>query len=302
MLLGGAEHEERLARARAILLKARETRVRPGRDDKVLADWNGMMVASLARAGFAFGRPDWIARGAAALAGIMRLLVGQDGRLSHSYRQGVRGAPAMLDDYANVIAAALALHEVTGERAYRDDAERAAEAVETYFADPAGGYFFTAHDAADLIVRTKHAHDAATPSGNGVMAANLARLFYLTGKPVYRERAAATIAAFSSELGRNFFPLATLLGASVLLDHAVQVVVVGTDDAARGVLLRAIAETPAPELVLQILGAGDDLPAGHPAQGKRMVDGKATAYVCRGPVCSPPVTVAGDLAAALSGR
>ena len=68
---------------------------------------------------------------------------------------------SVLDDYANVIAAALALHEVTGARAYRDDAERAAEAVETYFADPAGGYFFTAHDAADLIVRTKHAHDAA---------------------------------------------------------------------------------------------------------------------------------------------
>jgi len=102
MLLGGAEHEEPLARARGVLLAARETRVRPGRDDKVLADWNGMISRALAARGFAIrARPDWIARGAAALAGIMRLLVGPPlrhigGRLSHSYRQGVRGAPAML--------------------------------------------------------------------------------------------------------------------------------------------------------------------------------------------------------------
>jgi uncharacterized protein YyaL (SSP411 family) len=300
MLLGSAEHEERLARARAILLAARASRVRPGRDDKVLADWNGMMVTALARAGFAFGRPEWSARGQAALAGIKRLLVGADGRLRHSYRAGARGALAMLDDYANLIAAALALHEATGIRAHLVDAEDWAEAVENLLADSAGGYFFTAHDAADLIVRTKHAHDAATPSGNGVMAANLARLFYLTGKRVYRERAEATIAAFSAELGRNFFPLATLLDAAVLLDHAVQVVVVGTDDAARAPLLRTIAATPAPDLVLQILGPDDALPAGHPAQGKRMVDGKATAYVCRGPVCSPPVTTADALTAALA--
>src|SRR5262249_16244131 len=162
----------------------------------VLADWNGMMIAALARAGFAFGKPEWIALGESALAGIKRLLIGPDGRLRHSYRAGARGALAMLDDYANLVAAALALHEGRGARAERGDAEEWAEAAENLLADPAGGYFFTAHDAADLIVRTKHAHDAATPSGNGVMAANLARLFYLTGKPAYRQRAEATIAAF----------------------------------------------------------------------------------------------------------
>ncbi|MBL8835886.1 MAG: thioredoxin domain-containing protein [Alphaproteobacteria bacterium] len=300
MLLGDAAHEDRLARAREILLAARAHRIRPGRDDKILADWNGMMIAALARAGFAFDRPDWVALGATAYAGIKRLLADGSGRLIHSYRAGRTGAAAMLDDYAHMIAAALALNEVAGDPAYLADAKTWTATADALFSDPEGGYFFTASDADDVIVRTKHANDNAVPSGNGVMAANLARLFYLTGETAYRERAAATIAAFSSALARNFFPLSTLLDAAVLLEHAVQVVIVGTDEAQRRPLLRALAETSVPELVLQTVGPDGALPAGHPAHGKGMIDGRATAYVCRGPVCSPPVTAPDDLRAVLA--
>ena len=300
MLLGDAAHEAMLARGREILLAARAGRERPGRDDKILADWNGMMIAALARAGFAFDRPDWIELARAALAGVKRLLVGEDGTLLHSYRAGKPGAPAMLDDYAQLIAAALALHEVTGEASFLVDALAWATTVEGRFADPAGGYFFTASTAADVIVRTKHAHDNAVPSGNGVMAANLARLFYLTGDPVHRARGAATIAAFSSALARNFFPLSTLLDAAVLLDHAIQVVVVGPNDAARAALLRPLAEACVPDLVLHLAGPDDALPPNNPAFGKGMAGGVPTAYVCRGQTCSLPITSAEDLRAALA--
>lgn len=299
MLLGDAGFEDKLAHGRAILFRLREERVRPGRDDKVLADWNGMMIAALARAGFAFGRVDWLQLATRAYAGITAQLV-KDGRLHHSFRLGRLGAEGNLDDHAQMIRAALALHEMTGAPAYLDDAERWAEAVEGFFAAETGGYYFTASDAEGLIVRMRHAHDNATPSGNGVMAMNLARLFYLTGKAVYRRRAEGVIAAFSGELARNFFPLCTLLNAAVLLDQAVQVVIVGVrGEAGTDALLAAVARAAIPDLVLQVVAPGEGLAPAHPAHGKGQVGGKATAYVCRGPVCSAPVTAPADLAAAL---
>ncbi|MBI3452665.1 MAG: thioredoxin domain-containing protein [Rhodospirillales bacterium] len=305
MLLGAAEHEERLAKSREILLKARESRVRPGRDDKVLADWNGLMIAALARAGSVFDRPDWIARAVAALAGVREHLTARDGRLRHSYRRGRLQHPATLDDYANLARAALALHEATGEADYLAYARRLVDLADRYYWDTEdGGYFFTAADAADLIARTKHAHDNATPSGNGTMAMVLTRLFHHTGETRYRGRAEATIAAFSGELGRNFFPLATLLNAAEFLARPLQVVLVGRhDNPSFRAMLRAVAVAASlPNLVLQTIGPDADLPVGHPAHGKGAIDGNPTAYVCDGPVCSAPIADDKALAAALAQR
>jgi hypothetical protein len=302
MLLGDAAHEAQLARAREILLKARAERVRPGWDDKVLADWNGLMIAALARAGFAFGRAEWIEMARTALAAVKRLLTDMEGRLRHSYRADKQGSRATLEDYANLIKAALVLHELTGDSAPLADAERWAAEVEALFADEAaGGYFMTASDAGDLIVRTKHAHDNAVPAGNSTMAANLARLYFLTGREDYRERAERTIAAFSGELARNFFPLSTLISAATFLEQPVQVVIVGPDRAACAPFLQALAETCVPNLVLQMLPPDAALPSSHPAHGKGMAAGQATAYVCIGPVCSAPVTDREALAQALAG-
>ena len=165
-----------------------------------------------------------------------------------------------------------------------------------------GGYFFTAEDANDLITRTKHAHDNATPSGNGVMAQVLTRLYHHTGKDAYRDRAAAVVASFSGEVQRNFFPLSTLLNAAELLERALQVVLVGPADD-RAALMQAVAASASlPNLVLQPVEPGRDLPDGHPARGKGMIDGQPTAYVCEGPVCSAPLTRAEALAADLGGR
>jgi hypothetical protein len=310
MLLDDAAHEALLAKCRAVLFEARAKRIPPGRDDKVLADWNGLMIAALARAGFIFGHADWVALAGQAFNGVMTHLRGpagerDAGRLRHSFRQGRAQHTAMLDDYANMARAAALLYEVTGAGIHLEQAEQlVADADRWYWDQAGGGYFFTASDASTLITRTKSAHDAATPSGNGVMAETLARLHALTGKPAYRDRAEAVIGAFSGELAQNFFPLATLMNAADFMANPLQVAVAGrAGDAASEGLLRAVAVSASlPNLVLQIVPPGADLPATHPAHGKGALGGKPTVYVCEGPVCSPPLTDPVALAEDLKAR
>ena len=231
-LLADADDEARLAAGRAVLLAARGRRVRPGWDDKVLADWNGLMIAALARAAQAFDEPAWLAAATEAFD-FLRGELSDGDRLRHSWRQGRAQHPATLDDYANACRAALALHEATGDPAYVTAAQAWTAVLDRRYWDAAGGgYFFTADDTVDVIHRTKTAADNATPSGNGTMVGVLARLYYLTGDDAWRRRAEAVVAAFSGEIERYFFPLATLLNNAEFLQAAVQVVVVGRRGAA----------------------------------------------------------------------
>jgi uncharacterized protein YyaL (SSP411 family) len=310
MLLGDPAHEARLAKCRAILLAARAKRVRPGRDDKVLADWNGLMITALAHAGFAFQRKEWIALAERALAGVLaNFKAPADApdaeRMRHSFRQGRALHRALLDDYANTARAAVALYEVTGKAGYLAEAERlVAEADRWYWDQAGGGYFFTASDASDLLARTKTADAAPTPSGNGIIAHVLGRLYFLTGKSAYRDRAEATVGAFAGEIAKNFFPMSTLMNAAEFLEKSLQVAIIGTPGTAEtDDLLRVVAQTVSlPNLVLQIVSPGADLPDGHPARGKGQIGGAATAYVCDGPVCSAPVTEPARLAEDLKAR
>jgi uncharacterized protein YyaL (SSP411 family) len=288
-LLGSPEDEARLAASREILLAARAARVRPGWDDKVLADWNGLMIAALAEAAAVFGEPAWLAAARDAFAFVCSDMVDQ-GRLRHSWRQGRARHPALLDDYANLCRAALALHEATGDAAYLAQAEAWVATVERHYGDPAGGYFLTADDTGDVILRPKSAADHAAPSGNGTMVEVLARLHYLTGSAAYRERAEASIAAFAGEVARNFFPYATLINAAELLGSALQLVIVGQRESPdTAALLRVVHGRSLPNRILEIVPAGEGLPATHPAAGKPAVGGKATAYLCRGQTCSLPI-------------
>ncbi|MGQ0663436.1 MAG: thioredoxin domain-containing protein [Pseudomonadota bacterium] len=302
MLLGDGDHEARLARARQVLFKARLARVPPGRDDKVLADWNGLMIAALARAGFVFARPEWLALAERAFAGVKSQLNAGDGRLKHSFRNGRAKHVATLDDYANLARAAVALHEVTANTDYLDHARAWVKIADAHYWDQAkGGYFLTADDAVDLIARTKGAHDSATPAGNGTMAATLARLYHLTGEAAYLERAAATVGAFADGLRRNFLPFPTLINAAEFIERPLQVALIGArQDPEFQALLRQVATARSlPNLVLQQVPPGAGLPAGHPAAGKGMIGGRPTAYVCAGPGCSAalidPQALAADL-------
>ncbi len=284
-----------LAEARDALLAVRARRERPLRDDKVLADWNGLMIAALARAGAAFDEPGWIALAERAFAFVATHMTAPDGRLRHSWRLGRARHPASLDDYAAMMRAALLLEEATGERRYREKAFGWLEIVERHYGDGTGGWFFAADDTERLIVRARTAADNPTPSGNGMMVEALARLWWLTGEARYRQRAEAAVAAFAGETARNIFPLSTLLSANALLQEAVQVVLAGDD----GRLRRAVERVSLPSRVLALIGGAETLPAGHPAAGKTAVEGRPTAYVCRGPVCSLPVTGPDELEALL---
>ena len=292
--------EARLAAARAKLLEARAARVRPGWDDKVLADWNGLMIAALARAAPVFGAPEWLAAARQAFAFVAENMT-REGRLQHAWRHGRLAHPGLLDDYAQMSAAALALAEATSEQDYIAQAESWIEVLDRHYWDPEhGGYFLTADDTESLIVRTKTAHDSALPSGNGTMVEVLARLYYLTGKAAYRERAEATIAAFSGEIARNFFPLASLINGQAFLRNAVQLVVAGPPgDERTAALLAAAHGVNQPDLVLRAVAPGEALPEGHPARGKGPLEGAPAAYVCRGTTCSLPITAPEELASAL---
>jgi len=301
--LGDAAEETALAESRKVLLAARGARVRPGWDDKILADWNGLMIAALARAAPVFGEAAWLAAAETAFRFVTEEMT-EDGRLKHAWRRGRLNHPATLDDYANMCEAALALAQATGGAAYLAQAEAWIVLLEKrYWDGEAGGYFMTADDTERLIVRTKPIHDNAVPAGNGVMAGVLAKLHYLTGKTAYRDKAEAVIAAFSGELNHNFFPLSTLLNGSDLLQSALQVVIVG-DASARphAELLEVFHGHSLPNAVLQCVEAGSDLPDGHPAVGKETKDGRPTAYICHGPTCSLPICQPAELKTALAAR
>ena len=285
-----AADERQLAALRAKLLHERANRVRPGWDDKVLADWNGLMIAALARAGRVFGEQSWIDAARKAFEFVVAKMT-RDGRLLHSYRRGEAKHVGTLDDYAAMMLGVVALHEVTGESGYIERAKSWLDVVEAHFRDARGGYFFTADDAEALIVRTKTANDNATPSGNGMLAQALTRLYFLTGDEAYRKRAESVIAAFAGEVDRNFFPLATLLNASELLQRAAQIVIAGDSaDKATSALADIAWRAAPPNKIVQLVAPGAKLAPSHPASGKGPVGGKAAAYVCVGSTCSLPLT------------
>lgn len=298
--LADTETETTLARCRDVLRQARDKRVWPGWDDKVLSDWNGLTIAALANAAAVFERDDWLAMAVKAFDFVLEHLSDGD-RLYHAYRDGREQRAAMLDDYANMARAALALCEHTGSERYLKYASAWVEVANAhYWDDEHGGYFYSADTATDLITRMRHCHDNAVPAGNATMAGVLTRLWLLTGAEAYRSRADAVFAGFAPELLRNFFPMTSYINQLEFMLRPIQVVIIGPRETPdTQALLRRLHETPLPDRLLQVVDPGTPLPATHPAAGKTQVDGQATAYVCIGPVCSRPVTDADGLSEAL---
>jgi len=300
-LLSDAD-EARLATLRHQLKILRDKRVWPGWDDKVLADWNGLMIAALANAAAVFDRPAWRAAVVRAFDAVWTTMRGDDGRLFHSWRNDIRKHRGTLDDHVNMARAALVLFETSGDTAYLDAARALVDVLDAHFHDAeGGGYFFTAADAADVIVRRKDAHDNAVPAGNGTMVGVLARLWSLTGEQRYRDRAEEVVAAFAGEVESNFFPLMTLMNSAELLQSMVDIVIVGpVDNAATRSLVASVHNGSLPNKVLRLVSPDTTLPDTHPAAGKGMVDGRPAAYVCRDMACSAPVTAGAHLATVLT--
>ncbi len=285
--LGDAGIEDRLADCRERLLAVRGRRIRPGRDDKILADWNALLVAALARASAVFDEPAWLALAEQTFDFIVDKMSAADGRIDHAYRDGKISAAGLIEDQAAMIRAALALYEAAGEAKYLALAERVLTVAEQKFGDGGGAFFTAAADADDLPAgegfRTRNAADGPTPSGIGLMAETYARLYHLTGDARYRAKAEAVLAAYG---GRREMLAASpvLLAAADMLENAACVVVTGPD----GPLHRAALAAADPAVVVLRVADGADLPVTHPAYGKTS-EGPA-AFVCRGSVCALPVT------------
>ena len=293
--------EDLLARARDQLLAERSRRIRPGRDDKVLADWNGMMVAALAEAAFVFDRIDWLHAARRAYDTVRTRMALPDDRIAHSMRLGRVAEVGLLEDLAFMAQAALALYETTGEALYLSHAVAWAESAHTHHWDKQGGGFFqSSADAADLVVRPKPVHDAAVPSGNGIMAEVQARLWLLTGDTRWSDRAEATVAAFSGLSADHHPNMTTLLSAFDLLTDSVQVVI--ADGIGAHELERAVAGICLPNRILLRANGSAGIDTRHPAFGKEAIDGHAAAYVCRGTICSAPITEPAALRLALQPR
>ena len=289
------ETEARLGEMRAKLLERRAGRVRPGFDDKVLTDWNGLMISALANASQAFGKPEWLE--AAQLAfNFIRTRMTKNGRLFHASRAGEAKAPATASDYANMIRAALALASAAGKRDYIEQALAWTDVLDThYWAGDLGGYFLAADDTKDLIVRPLSGLDDAAPNANAVMASNLVQLSLWTGEHRYAKRAEQIFAAFGPAIAANPVAYSGLLGAALDgLAPSLIVLIVPPDSEAEA-LRAGLRDVSLPNAVVLEVAQGETLPESSVAFGRTAVDGKPTAYACLGPQCSLPVTDAEKL-------
>jgi uncharacterized protein YyaL (SSP411 family) len=292
----GAEDEQKLAGLREKLLSVREKRVRPGCDDKVLADWNGLMIAALVNAGLAFGEPLWLEMAARAFLFIDAKMSHGD-RLGHSWRAGKLMVPGLASDHAAMIRAALALHEATDEHAYLECALDWQATLDRHYANPNnGGYFLTADDAEGLVVRPSATTDEATPNPNAVAAQNLIRLALFTGRHAWRDKADGLFAGIAPNAAENLFAHLALLNALDLRLRAAEIVVTGEDERA-GELLVAARKLPFLDRV--VLHASHALPAEHPAHDKIKAAAHSAAFICIGETCSLPVSEPDALAAAV---
>jgi uncharacterized protein len=281
--------ERRLAALREKLLAVRATRVRPGLDDKVLADWNGLMIAALVNAGLMLGEPSWHDIASRAFEFIARAMTRGD-RLGHSWRDGKLKFPGLASDFAAMIRAALALHEATGAQTYLDQALTWQHALDRDYADAASGtYFLTAADAEGLVIRPAATTDEATPNHNAVAAQNLIRLALLAGDDAWRDKADRLIAAIAPSAVENLYMHMALLNAVDLRLRGAEIVVTGQGARAQALLDAARARAPLDRIVLHA-PAAEQLPATHPARDKIKAAGEPAAFICVGDTCSLPVT------------
>jgi hypothetical protein len=278
--------EARLATLRTTLLAVRAHRIRPGLDDKVLADWNGLMIAGLVNAGLMLGEPAWIDLARRAFAFIASAMTRGD-RLGHSWRDGKLLFPGLSSDFAAMIRAALALYEATGEPSYLDRALAWQRALDRHYADPAGGYFITADDAEGLVVRPKSTTDDALPNPHGLTAQNLIRLAVYTGDDTWRHKGDALFDALLPAAAENLYSHLSLLNALDLRLRAAELVAIGRDVAPYAA---AALKLPFIDRIVLRAPREEDLPTNHPARAAFATISDTAMLVCVGERCSLPVT------------
>jgi uncharacterized protein YyaL (SSP411 family) len=303
--LPGADDAERISAPRKTLFNAREKRVHPLKDTKILTDWNGFMIAAFAKAGRAFGRADYTQAAIKAVAFVALDMRKEDGTLWHRYRDGHKAIQGHLEDYAFMIYGLLELYESTLDFQYLETALHYNDILAKSFVDEAnGGYFMTADDAEELIVRPKETYDGAIPSGNSVQMLNLLKLARLTGRSELERQAVETGKAFSGSINRspsNFSQ--ALIALQFAQDKTVEIVVVGkrgSEDTRQMLDYIHRIYKPGKVVLLKDPADADALAKIAPfTKEQGMVAGKATVYLCRNFACEQPVNSLEELKAKL---
>jgi hypothetical protein len=286
-----------LVSGRQKLFEYREERVHPGRDEKILAGWNGLMIAALARAGRVLDEPRFTAAAARSADFLLDRLRTKEGRLLHVFKDGRARLAAYLDDYACVVDALTEVYQATFDARYvAAAAELAADLIARFADQGAGGFFYTAHDHETLIARSKDLHDNATPSGNGMAAYSLLRLARLSGRDDFDAAARRTLEMLSGEMARVTMGTGqALLALDDLLGPAYELVLVdGQSPDESASVLRAIDERFLPNAVVAHRPYDGDDSSIAPLlratlAGKTSLDGQPTLYICERGTCRPPV-------------
>lgn len=302
-----ADERRRWEPLRARLFESREGRIHPLKDDKVLTDWNGLMISAFAKAGRAFGDETLVAQARRAADFVLSELRTEEGRLLKRWRAGEAGLDGMLEDHAFLAQGLLDLFEASHEVAYLKAAREVVDTTLLHFHDgEAGGFFLSPDDGEELLVRSKTVYDGARPSGNSVMACVLQRLARMSGETAYEEVAAGTIRAFSGQVAEGPSYSTQLLAAvDFQTSRTREIVIVGAkDDPSAQAMLALLAGRYAPNdvVLLRPPGAAEALAAVAPfTEALVQVGGAATAYVCTDFACAAPVTTLEGLAGLLDG-
>ena len=289
------EFSERIEKARVTLFNEREKRIHPYKDDKILTDWNGLMIAALSKAGRVFNEPQYTESARKAADFILKDMRNNNGTLLHRYRQGEAGIRANVDDYAFFIWGMIELYESTFDIKYLKVALSLQDEMDKgFWDDKNGGYYFTSNDAEKLISRQKEIYDGAIPSGNSVAGLNLLKLSRITGEVEYEQKAAKLGKAFSEtiESGPMAYTL-FMIGLDFGIGPSYEVVIVG-DPGAKDTkaMIDAVRKNYSPSKVVLTKGKDDDkiTEIADFTKGQSSIEGKATAYVCLNHICNLPTT------------
>jgi uncharacterized protein YyaL (SSP411 family) len=279
------------------LLAEREKRIHPQKDDKILADWNGLMISALARAAQALDRPEYANAAARAADFILNEMKTEEGRLLHSYREDA-AISGCLDDYAFLVWGLIDLYETLFEVKYLRAAVMLTRTmIEHFWDNEKGGLFFSPDDASDLPLREKTFRDGAIPSGNSAAMLDLLRLSHLTGQPELEDRAWQLARASGASAAGQILGYTMLLSSlDYGLGPAIQIALVGgKEDEDTTKMLKAIRERFLPSKSVLLAGGADTAELAEFARGLEKTESKSEAYVCSGKSCRPPVTSAEDL-------
>jgi uncharacterized protein YyaL (SSP411 family) len=304
-----AELGRRLEAARTKLFEARKKRVHPHKDDKILTDWNGLLIAALAKAAQVFDEPLYEDAARRSADFILANMVDAKGRLYHRYRDGEAAIAAFLDDYAFLTWGLIELYEATFEPRYLQRALDLNDMMLKHFWDgERGGFYFAADDADKGLVRKKEIYDGAVPSGNSVAMLNLLRLARLTAHPGYEEKAAALSRAFYNAVAQS--PVAytqLMIAVDFARGPSYEVVIVGALHAGdTEAMVRALRKAFVPGKVVLLRPADEEAPGitrlAEFTKDLASLDGNATAYVCSAFRCELPTTEAHQMLALLQGK